>query len=896
MSNTLLIKYYADGKFKDASGVSIFQSSNAQSEIAFKFSEDLGDMIVFANIKIPYANGSNLYGQYKTQSLIMNKQVDEAGGYIYRAKLLHPYLVTTGKAYINAQAQASEGLFQYENNGTYITINGVQYQIGLFQETFDQVTYDLLRLTNVQTGEEFTQRNIGVITIGGQVLCIKELVASLDANNDFDGTLILTSGVEIKNYDQVEFKITASAPYYSAYPLIPEESAVILKAIGLLQDEDIRLEEDKQDKIDRSLNEDGEDHSVVGNINTLIENTADLPDMREEIRQNTEDIEDLKIIETFGLDIVGTMVITSHSAEDDNKLPTKEELDTFIENITGESEVEKGQAVFVHWDNYAVADKTALCLWNGTQYSYLDMTLRKAGNSVMGEIEGTYEVSGLNVANNFMVDIVAGQIKNIYRVNADGESIDIKTALDQVKSKLVNGNAVAKANADGDGRNIKDTYQTKEDGASKLYVQQYASPKALYDLNYPDYANGLFKTEEGTGTAYNKATTSTSTGYKELATLTKTLNADILLGDQNGVHNRIWLLADITENVKISVSTSYIDSETETEIYLAIQNTDWISLTSGNARLIEIDSIFDGLTTPITLPSGTQINQQITLYREVSTSATFTLLSNSTYNAYMTFNKIGFVRYNLSRVPESLTMGNSSATLDGNNNLVVSGNGTMGFEGGNTETIATEFKVPMASTIQSGNDLPISSGKVADKIAEELDIVDLGTLTFTNGQATATMTQTQHDKLESNLNVKIKFVDGSTTIYLNRANEQTSGLYFKQVSRNYEYDCLIIPNALNFYVYKYRPIVLQTKTITPSSWVYDSSITNGYPYKCDMEFPSIGGTSVNIVPSVTFQLEEALSGNFSPVCYAINGYVTIYAKEQPTSNISVVVSVETKGV
>ena len=480
----------------------------------------------------------------------------------------------------------------------------------------------------------------------------------------------------------------------------------------------------KQDKVDPNINENGDNHSVVDNLNYLIGRDSDLAEVEEQVRQNTEDIEDLKIIETFGLDIVGTMVIKSESAEDDNKLPTDEELDTFIENITGESEVKKGQAVFVHWDNYAVADKTALCLWNGTQYSYLDMTLRKAGNSVLGEIEGTYEVGGLSVANNFMVDIVAGQIKNIYRVNADGQYIDLKTALDQVKGKLVDGTPVDRAIADKNGNDIYDTYQTKSDGASKIYVQQYASPRALLELNYPDYATGYFKKVEATDTSYNKATASSSTGYTQLASIIKSLEADILLGNQNGVKNRIWLSADVTENIKLSVSTSYLD-EDNNEVYLSIQNTDWISLTSGNARLIEIESVFDGLTDPITLPSGTIIRQQITLYRESSASATFTLLSNTTYNAYMSLNKIGYVRYNISSVPQGIKMGNDTATLDGNNNLVVSGNGEMEFEGGNSEPIATQYKLPMATQVQNGNNLPISSSKVYAELIKRFQIYEL---------------------------------------------------------------------------------------------------------------------------------------------------------------------------
>ena len=642
----------------------------------------------------------------------------------------------------------------------------------------------------------------------------------------------------------------------------------------------------KQDKVDEQINPDGDNHSVKDNINYLLARDGDLADVEEQVRQNTEDIEDLKIIETFGLDIVGTMVIKSQSAEDDNKLPTKEELDTFIENITGESEVQKGQAIFVHWDNYAVADKTALCLWNGTQYSYLDMTLRKAGNSVLGEIEGTYEVGGLNVANNFMVDIVAGQIKNIYRVNADGESIDLKTALDQVKDKLVDGNAVARAIADKNGNDIYNTYQTKSEGATKLYVQQYATPRALLELNYPDYATGEFKKVEATDNSYNKATASSSTGYTQLASLIKSLEADILLGNQNGVKNRIWLSADVTENIKLSVSTSYLDEDSN-EIYLSIQNTDWISLTSGNARLIEIESVFDGLTDPITLPSGTTIRQQITLYRESSASATFTLLSNTTYNAYMSLNKIGYVRYNVSSVPQGITMGNDTATLDGNNNLVVSGNGEMEFEGGNSEPIATQFKIPMASSVESGVILPVSGDKVVSKLSSEfskkLAIVDVGTINGNLATTIVSLTQAQKDLLNNNDNAMIKFSTNNVDYYARFArylNNYSERVYIADASQ-VKYKITLTETA------RFEKICISKRNfgLHATSWVADSSQA-GYNYKLVID-PNCVISSNSSFVHIDFGIADIMSGNFAPYCTYDNSAVTIYAKEQPTSAINV---------
>lgn len=43
----------------------------------------------------------------------------------------------------------------------------------------------------------------------------------------------------------------------------------------------------------------------------------------------------------------------------------------------------------------------------------------------------------------------------------------------------------------------------------------------------------------------------------------------------------------------------------------------------------------------------------------------------------------------------------------------------------------------------------------------------------------------------------------------------------------------------------------------------------------------------SMVPTVIFSEEDALGANFSPICESFNGYVSIYAKEIPESEITI---------
>ena len=708
--SVLQIEYYKNGQFKGASGASIFQNSNSQSAIAFKFEEDIEDAIVFANILLPYPENSQLYGQYRTQSLIMEKKVDPNGGYIYIGQLLAQYLQTNGKAYVNAQIQASEGLYKFQNDTTqpqYITLAGVVYEISTNTVTIDGHSVDLLVLTNNLTGEVYNQVNAGVITVKNVIYKITEF----DADNDI---LKMECGFAVDNYQRIEFKITASAPYYAATPMIPEESIIFADAIAKNQYDIVNLQQDKQDKDDPTINPDvnpgdDNDHTVVGNINTLLrdtdQNTDDIGTLQSEMSQAQQDIHDLQVLVGYGVNIVGEMTTI-------DALPSDAQVSAFVTAQTGEAPV-RGQAVIVRVDYTAGTDTIYLYVFDGANWKHFEMQfLNKANNGVSGLIEGDYNANNLSIANNFMVDIVNGVIKNIYRVDANGNYTDFKTIGDQVIAKLINGTSPVKmAKEDDDGRDIVDTYMTKADGATKTYVQDYASPKALYDLNYPDYASGEFKSENVADNSYKKTTNSASVGYTELAVLTKALEADILLGDQNSVINRVWISASATESIKLRITTAYIDSDNITQ-QLSVEETPSFLLTTGNAELKQIESVFSGLTTPITLPSGTTIVQTFEVWREASASVDFTLLCNTTYDSYMSLNKIGYVRYALEQEPAYIETANDNHTINADGDLEVSGDGEIGYANGDSAPLTTILKLPIDTTPTQNSTKPITSGGV----------------------------------------------------------------------------------------------------------------------------------------------------------------------------------------
>lgn len=72
-------------------------------------------------------------------------------------------------------------------------------------------------------------------------------------------------------------------------------------------------------------------------------------------------------------------------------------------------------------------------------------------------------------------------------------------------------------------------------------------------------------------------------------------------------------------------------------------------------------------------------------------------------------------------------------------------------------------------------------------------------------------------------------------------------------------------------------------TVQTSAWSADTTY-DGYGYRASIAMSNV---TSNYVPSVTFGIAEAESGNFAPVADTYSGGVYIYAKEQPTEAVNV---------
>lgn len=77
---------------------------------------------------------------------------------------------------------------------------------------------------------------------------------------------------------------------------------------------------------------------------------------------------------------------------------------------------------------------------------------------------------------------------------------------------------------------------------------------------------------------------------------------------------------------------------------------------------------------------------------------------------------------------------------------------------------------------------------------------------------------------------------------------------------------------------------IQNVAVSTSAWVQDTTVLAGYSYKAQI---ALTDSTAECFPIVVFGSEQAFSGNFAPVSFAVAGYVEIFVKEIPTKDISI---------
>lgn len=628
------VYWYADGHFEKATGASIFAESENSDTIEFKLPMASVDSIVHSTFLLPYPQGSEQYGNYRAESLLMHLEQDTVdGGYVWTATIPGGYLANYGTAYISARVESNDLLVV---------------------ETTEQVRFE------IQPGGEYQATPV----LPEQGEQIEAHLATIDA------AILSINGdiTDLENTKQDKVDNTLETDTKTVVGAINELNTQINETDTGLKD---RLDQAESDISDIEIEQETQNSSIEANTNA-INGTAQTKGLLERVADLEETV------------ITGETYIVTKTG---NLLPTTEQLDGWVEQYA-EREPQGGDYIYFTLEISGETDKNYKYTYSsvsGWSDAVEIPSLESAGNDTKGIVKGSYNGGTLKL---FQVNITNGEFQSINVVDNDGTLRELReylntndTTLQNTKNQatenkgnietntndistlkgqmtnVLNGTTpvgkATKAAQDDNGNVITETYQTKAEGVTKQYVKDYAVPRIFNDV-YFVATNGYqleIPTTPASGIQFS--TTTDEVGDFQIFLLQHTNSASYELSSKNSSQNAIFVSASVNAQVYFRMTTQvYIGNQWKN---LSIELSDLKEMTAGEIYKIEFSSSFTSLGNEvITVEDGGLIRQKFEVMTQSSTTTTFDVYSNETYPS----------RFNLNTQSETLIISEAATKIN----------------------------------------------------------------------------------------------------------------------------------------------------------------------------------------------------------------------------------------
>lgn len=375
--------------------------------------------------------------------------------------------------------------------------------------------------------------------------------------------------------------------------------------------------------------------TIVGAIN---ENKSRIDTNTDNISQNTQDISSAR-------NDIDRLIESSAMAEEyigqlrGSALPSDQQLTEFVEN-TADRQPKNGDAVIFIYEIAGETDKNYKYIYSVDGWSGYEIPpIESASNGSLGLIEGTYGVADYNV----LVDVSGGQIINIYVKDNMGTLRNLAEYLNtsnQEIADIIDGTTIVgeamKALEDGLGNNIFNTYLTKQLGATKDYVRDYAMPREFNDTSFIATTGYLDVVPTTPASGIQFSTTTNNVGDFQLFQISKNNTADFELSAKNGYANNIYVSSSINCDVVFRLTTQYKKAGQDWAD-LNVELTSTILLVAGEIQKLTFGNPFTYLGEDIiTMADGDMFRQTLEVTTQTSSTITFNVYSNEVYPS--TFN------------------------------------------------------------------------------------------------------------------------------------------------------------------------------------------------------------------------------------------------------------------
>lgn len=404
----MLIQYNQDGSVATITGSNIFRASNKVN-------------IVDMSIPLPLASVVKISLKQDDDTLVSAKQclLEQLGDgtYVWRYNLSAYDLRLNGNLYISYIITPTT---QETTLTTEIVSAIVQDSNASETEPVDPSTTDEIMASIAQLDankQNKVDSNINVV--GGEQTVVTALNV-LDANKQDKTSNQLTTNDKtvvgaINELQSNKLESTSNA--------LQTISKSIIGAINELLNTKQAINDSQLQTVAKT---------IVGAINenkqNITANSMQITQNTQNIATNTNDINFLKQNTSTGEDLIGTLTTQENPA-------TPEELTAFVVEQR-DRQPKNGDSIYNLVKKESATDELYRCSFNGSIWSSLLVPgVQSATNGVQGIVKGTY---GVGSTNTLLVDIVAGEVINIYILVGE----EYLSIVDLINQNLININSL----------------------------------------------------------------------------------------------------------------------------------------------------------------------------------------------------------------------------------------------------------------------------------------------------------------------------------------------------------------------------------------------------------------------------------------------------------------------
>lgn len=408
--------------------------------------------------------------------------------------------------------------------------------------------------------------------------------------------------------------------------------------------------------------------TIVGAINEnkgkIDTNTQDIETNRQNITTNRNDIDFLIQNMQMSEEYIGQLKGTT--------LPSNSQLTQFVKDNTDPSrEPKNGDVIIFILEVDGGTDKNYKYFYTATEWQGYEIPpLETASNGSLGIMQGTYGIANYET----LVDISGGEILNIYVKDNNNDYRNLREYINTTATNIadiIGGNTsvgvALRAVADGLGNNIVNTYLTKNLGATKQYVRDYAMPREFNNTYFIETDGYLEQVPTTPESGVQFTTTTNSVGDFQLFQISKENNADFELSAKNGYSNNIYVSANVDCNVVFRLTTQY-KKLGQDWVDLNVELTSPITLTAGEIQKLMFGNPFTYLgDNVITLTDGDMFRQTLEVVTQTSSAIEFSVYSNEIYPSTFNLTVQSYVLSGVEQSESKIIMLGLNGVIESNN-------------------------------------------------------------------------------------------------------------------------------------------------------------------------------------------------------------------------------------